>query len=48
MSLKYDIFRLYRAVVTEKKHLNRVYAKVSYVCLNDKLPISLTFVIFEK
>ena len=38
--LKYDNFRFYWAVVTEKKRLNSVYAKVSYLCagiLNDKL-----------
>ena len=32
MSLKYDNFRFYWAVVTEKKTLNSVYAKVSYLC----------------
>ena len=44
MSFKYDNFRFYLAVVTEKK-------TVSYLCariLSDKSPFSLAIVIFEK
>ena len=48
MSLKYDNFRFYWAVVTEKKTL--FYAKVFYLCagiLNDKSAISLAMDMFE-
>ena len=41
----------YWTVVTEKKRLNSVYAKVSYLragILSDKLAISLAIVIFKK
>ena len=46
ISLKYDNFRFYWAVVTE----NSVYAKVSYFSagiLNDKSAFSPVIVIFE-
>ena len=51
MSLKYDKFSSYLAVVTEKKRLNCVYGKVLYLSagiLNDESAISLAIVIFEK
>ena len=41
-SLKYDNFRFYRAVVTKKRLINSVYAKISYICagiLSDKSAI---------
>ena len=50
MSLKYDTFRLYWAVVTEKTFIS-VYAKVSYLCagiLSDKSVFSPVIDIFEK
>ena len=43
MSLIYDNFGFYWTVVTEKKRLNNVYAKVPYLCagiLSDKLSFS--------
>ena len=39
MSMKYDNFRFYWTVVTEKRANSAVYARVSYLCagiLNDK------------
>ena len=52
MSLAYDNFRFYWAVLTEKKtHLNSVYAKVSYLCTgipNDKSYFSPVIDLFEK
>ena len=50
MSLKYDNFRFYWAVVTEKT-CNSVYAKVSYLCggiLNDKSDFFPVIDIFKK
>ena len=53
MSLAYDNFRFYWAVLTEKKktHLNSVFAKVSYLCTgipNDKSYFSPVIDLFEK
>ena len=47
----FDNFRLYFAVVTKKKRLNSVYAKVSYLSagiLGDKSAFSPVIDIFEK
>ena len=51
MSLKYDNFQFYWTVVTEKKRLSSVFAKVSYLSagiLNDKLAFSPVIDILEK
>ena len=50
MLLKYDNFRFYSAVVTEKT-FNSVYTKVSYLSagiLNDKSAFSSVIEFFEK
>jgi len=50
ISLKYDNFRFYWAVVTEKR-LKSVFAKISYLCagiLNDKSVFSPVIEIFQK
>ena len=51
MSLKYHNFRFYWSVVIEKKPLNSVSVKVSYLCagiLNDKSAFSPVIHILEK
>ena len=51
ISLKYDDSRLHWAVVTEKKRLNSVYAKESYLStgiLNNKSVFSPVIDIFEQ
>ena len=50
MSLKFDNFRFYWTVVTEKR-VNSVFARVSDLCagiLNDKSVFSPVIGIFEK
>ena len=47
ISLKYDNFRFYWAVVTKKNRLNSVYAKVPGI-LSDKSTFSPVIDIIEK
>ena len=51
MSLKYDNFKFYWAVVNKKKRLNSVYPKVIYLSagiLNNTSAFSPVIDIFEK